>query len=60
MTTRGAIITLDMGDFYLLTVYTPNAQRELTRLDLSDAMGGRVPGRYLKELEAKQARGVLR
>ena len=25
------MITLDMGDFYLLTVYTPNAQRELTR-----------------------------
>ena len=22
-----------MGDFYLLTVYTPNSQRELTRLD---------------------------
>ena len=30
---EGRMITLDMGDFYLLTVYTPNAQRELTRLD---------------------------
>ena len=30
---EGRVITLDMGDFYLLTVYTPNAQRELTRLD---------------------------
>ena len=29
---EGRMITLDMGDFYLLTVYTPNAQRELTRL----------------------------
>ena len=30
---EGRVITLDMGDFYLLTVYTPNSQRELTRLD---------------------------
>ena len=30
---EGRVITLDMGDFYLVTVYTPNAQRELTRLD---------------------------
>ena len=30
---EGRVITLDMGDFYLITVYTPNAQRELTRLD---------------------------
>ena len=30
---EGRVITLDMGDYYLLTVYTPNAQRGLTRLD---------------------------
>ena len=30
---EGRVITLDMGEFYLITVYTPNAQRELTRLD---------------------------
>lgn len=30
---EGRVITLDMGDFYLITVYTPNAQQELTRLD---------------------------
>lgn len=29
---EGRVITLDMGDFYLINVYTPNAQRELTRL----------------------------
>lgn len=29
---EGRVITLDMGDYYLITVYTPNAQRELTRL----------------------------
>jgi len=30
---EGRAITLDMGDFYLITEYSPNAQRELTRLD---------------------------
>ena len=30
---EGRVITLDMGDFWFITVYTPNAQRELTRLD---------------------------
>ena len=29
----GRVITLDMGDFYLVTVYTPNSQSELARLD---------------------------
>lgn len=30
--TEGRAITLEYEDFYLLTVYTPNAQRELARL----------------------------
>ncbi|MGN0971585.1 MAG: exodeoxyribonuclease III [Aristaeellaceae bacterium] len=30
---EGRVITLDFGHFHLLTVYTPNSQRELTRLD---------------------------
>lgn len=30
---EGRIITLEFDDFYVMTVYTPNAQRELTRLD---------------------------
>ena len=30
---EGRVITLDMGEFYFVTVYTPNAQRELTRLE---------------------------
>lgn len=29
---EGRVITLDMGDFYLVNVYTPNSQGELTRL----------------------------
>ena len=30
---EGRLITLDFGDLYLVNSYTPNAQRELTRLD---------------------------
>jgi len=30
---EGRIITLEMDDFYLVTVYTPNSQEELRRLD---------------------------
>lgn len=31
--TEGRVITLEFDGFYFVTVYTPNAQRELTRLD---------------------------
>ena len=30
---EGRVITLEMEDFYLITVYTPNSQDELRRLD---------------------------
>ena len=30
---EGRLINLDMGDFYFITVYVPNAQTELKRLD---------------------------
>lgn len=30
---EGRVITLEYEDFYLVNVYTPNSQRELTRLD---------------------------
>ncbi len=30
---EGRVITLEYPDFYFITVYTPNSQRELTRLD---------------------------
>ena len=30
---EGRVITLEYASFYLVTVYTPNSQRELTRLD---------------------------
>ena len=31
--TEGRVITLDMGDYYLVNVYTPNSQDQLARLD---------------------------
>lgn len=31
--TEGRVITLEFDNFYFITVYTPNSQRELTRLD---------------------------
>jgi exodeoxyribonuclease-3 len=31
--TEGRLITLEYPDFYLITCYTPNAQRELARID---------------------------
>ena len=33
MDTEGRVITLEYEQFYLVTCYTPNSQRELTRLD---------------------------
>lgn len=31
--TEGRVVTLEYGDFYLVCVYTPNAQNELKRID---------------------------
>lgn len=51
--TEGRAITLEYEDFYLLNVYTPNAQRELARLDYrmewEDALRG-----YISELDKKK------
>lgn len=50
---EGRCITLEMEDFFLVTVYTPNAQRDLVRIDYrmewEDAFR-----RYLMELDAKK------
>lgn len=51
--TEGRLITLEYPDFWLVTCYTPNAQRELTRLDYrmewEDAFRA-----YLQDLDAKK------
>lgn len=50
---EGRVITLEYDNFYLLCVYTPNAQRELARLDYrmkwEDALRD-----YIKSLDAKK------
>lgn len=50
---EGRVITLEYPDFYFITVYTPNSQRELTRLEYrmkweEDFLS------YLKNLEEKK------
>jgi exodeoxyribonuclease-3 len=51
--TEGRVITLEYDDFYVVTVYTPNSQRELTRLPYrmtwEDAFRN-----YLKQLEQQK------
>ncbi|MBE6958465.1 MAG: exodeoxyribonuclease III [Ruminococcaceae bacterium] len=51
--TEGRVITLEYDSFYLVTCYTPNAQRELARIDhrmhWEDAFRG-----YLSGLDAKK------
>lgn len=50
---EGRVITLEYEDFFLVTVYTPNAQRELTRL--SYRMRWEEDFRaYLKALDAQK------
>lgn len=50
---EGRVITLDMGDFYFITVYTPNAQRELTRLEYRMTWEDAFLG-YLRKLDAEK------
>ena len=51
--TEGRAITLEYENFYLLTVYTPNAQRELARLsyrmEWEDALRG-----YIQQLDSRK------
>jgi len=51
---EGRVQTAEFKDFYLVTVYTPNSKRELTRLDMRHKHWD--PGFlvYLKQLERKK------
>ena len=51
--TEGRAITLEYEDFYLLNVYTPNAQRELARLDYRMAWEDALRS-YIKVLDEKK------
>ena len=50
---EGRVITLDMGDFYLVTVYTPNSQDGLARLPYRMTWEEAFLS-YLKGLEAEK------
>ena len=51
---EGRVITAEMDDFYLVTVYTPNAQRGLTRLEYRTGEWDVAFLAYLKKLERKK------
>lgn len=50
---EGRVITAEFEDFYVVTVYTPNAQRELTRLDYRMKWEADFLA-YLKKLEERK------
>ena len=50
---EGRIITLEYPEFHLMTVYTPNAQEELTRLDYRMAWEDAFLG-YIRELDGRK------
>ena len=51
--TEGRLITLEYQDFYLVTCYTPNAQRELARID-HRLKWEEAFRQYLQELDSKK------
>jgi len=50
---EGRVLTLEYEDFFLVNVYTPNSQRELTRLDYR-VQWDKDFLKYLKKLEKKK------
>jgi exodeoxyribonuclease-3 len=51
---EGRVVTLEYDDFFLVNVYTPNSQRELTRLDYRTRQWEPAFRAYLKKLEKKK------
>ena len=52
--TEGRIIVAEFEDFYVATVYTPNAKDDLTRIPLRHSSWDKAFLEYMKELEAKK------
>ena len=50
---EGRVLTVEYSDFFLVNVYTPNAQRDLTRLDHRMEWDAAFL-KYLKQLEKKK------
>lgn len=52
--TEGRVITLEYKDFYVVSVYTPNAKDDLSRIPLRHKVWDRAFLEYMKELEKKK------
>ena len=57
--TEGRMVTLEYPDFYLMTCYTPNAQRELARID-HRLNWDEAFRNYLMQLDQKNLNGLLK
>ena len=51
---EGRVVALEYDDFFLVNVYTPNSQRELTRLNYRTRQWEHAFRAYLKKLEKKK------
>lgn len=51
---EGRVIAADMGDFYVVSVYTPNAKDDLSRLSLRHRQWDPAFLEYMKRLEAEK------
>ncbi|MCP4292358.1 MAG: exodeoxyribonuclease III [bacterium] len=49
--TEGRVLTAEFEDFFLVTVYTPNSQRELTRLDYRQNKWDKDFLKFVRKLE---------
>ncbi len=52
--TEGRVLTAEFMDYFVVTVYTPNAQRELTRLDYRQNQWDRDFLKFVRKLEKKK------
>lgn len=52
--TEGRVLTAEFDDLYVVTVYTPNVQRELTRLEYRDQQWDPQFLKFVRRLEKKK------
>ncbi len=52
--TEGRVLTAEFDDCFLVTVYTPNSQRELTRLDYRQNQWDKIFLKFVRKLEKKK------
>ncbi len=52
--TEGRVLTAEFADYFVVTVYTPNSQRELTRLDYRQNEWDKAFLKFVRKLEKKK------